>query len=103
MHSSFPSHICSLFDIYSLKIFPFTSWKTLKSKMSAARVVVSRELGVAGSYTMEASMAGQSHSQCHFGASDYLAQGRVLMEAVALLAEADDETLLHEMVSVIQN
>ena len=37
-----------------------------------------RELGVAGSYTMEASLGGQSSSNSHFNTRDYLSQGRCL-------------------------
>ena len=44
-------------------------------KLSAARVVVHRELGVAGSYTLEASLAGGSAAAAHFGARDYLCMG----------------------------
>ena len=34
--------------------------------------------GVAGSYTMEASLGGQSAGRTHFSARDYLLQGRTL-------------------------
>jgi hypothetical protein len=49
-----------------------------QAKLSAARVVVHRELGVAGSYTLEASLAGSSTSATHFSARDYLAMGHNL-------------------------
>ena len=37
-----------------------------------------RELGVAGSYTMEASLGGKSADRTHFNTRDYLSQGRSL-------------------------
>eukprot|EP00798_Chlamydomonas_sp_ICE-L_P014284 gene14284-20261_t len=47
-------------------------------------------MGVAGSYTMEASLGGQSTTRAHFSARDY-------MMAIGELAEVDDATLLDEM------
>lgn len=59
-----------------------TNFKIRKNKLSAARVVVHRELGVAGSYTMEASLGGQSTGRTHFSARDYLLQGWTLCRSV---------------------
>lgn len=39
------------------------NFKVQKSKMSTARVVACRTLGLAGSYTLEASLGGASHSR----------------------------------------
>ncbi|GLI68620.1 hypothetical protein VaNZ11_013094 [Volvox africanus] len=77
--------------------FPKCSFKIRKAKLSAARVVVHRELGVAGSYTLEASLAGSSASATHFSARDYLAMGHNLCRAICELAEVDDAALLEEM------
>ncbi|GIM17414.1 hypothetical protein Vretimale_19956 [Volvox reticuliferus] len=77
--------------------FPKCSFKIRKAKLSAARVVVHRELGVAGSYTLEASLAGSSTSATHFSARDYLAMGHNLCRAICELAEVDDAALLEEM------
>ncbi|EFJ43011.1 hypothetical protein VOLCADRAFT_106960 [Volvox carteri f. nagariensis] len=71
--------------------------KRTQAKLSAARVVVHRELGVAGSYTLEASLAGSSTSANHFSARDYLAMGHNLCRAICELAEVDDAALLEEM------
>lgn len=77
------------------------NYKVRKCKMSAARVVVHRELGVAGSYTLEASLGGGSASGLHFGVRDYLAMGHSLCRAICELAEVDDGVLLQEMHSRI--
>lgn len=58
--------------------FPKSSFKVRKAKLGAARVVLARELGVAGAYTLEASLAGSSTSHCHFGVRDYLLMGHNL-------------------------
>ncbi|KAG2486615.1 hypothetical protein HYH03_014783, partial [Edaphochlamys debaryana] len=78
--------------------FPKCSFKIRKAKLSAARVVVHRELGVAGSYTLESSLAGGSAGGGrHFGARDYLGMGHTLCRAICELAEVDDAALLDEM------
>ncbi|KAG2436433.1 hypothetical protein HXX76_006736 [Chlamydomonas incerta] len=77
--------------------FPKCSFKIRKVKLSAARVVVHRELGVAGSYTLEASLGGGSAAGAHFGARDYLGMGANLCRAICELAEVDDSALLEEM------
>lgn len=58
--------------------FPKSSFRVRKAKLGAARVVLARELGVAGAYTLEASLAGNSTSHCHFSVRDYLAMGHNL-------------------------
>jgi len=73
------------------------NFRIRKYKLSAARVVVHREMGVAGSYTLEASLAGQSTSRTHFSIKDYIMQGHNLCRAIADLAEVDDALLLEEM------
>ena len=40
--------------------------------------VVHRELGIAGSYTMEASLGGSSTTRMHFNVRSYLSQGHDL-------------------------
>ncbi|GAX75978.1 hypothetical protein CEUSTIGMA_g3421.t1 [Chlamydomonas eustigma] len=77
------------------------NFKIRKAKMGAARVVVNRELGVAGSYTLEASLGGHSSSQTHFNVRDYIMQGATLGRAIAELAEVDDLELLEEMCTQI--
>jgi hypothetical protein len=68
-----------------------------KSKAGTARVVAARQLGVPGAYTLEASLAGCSVTQCHFTVGDYLQLGQSLMEAVGQLAESNDRELLARM------
>ncbi|KXZ45627.1 hypothetical protein GPECTOR_52g29 [Gonium pectorale] len=77
--------------------FSKCSFKIRKAKLSAARVVVHRELGVAGSYTLESSLGGGSVSGSHFSVRDYLAMGASLGRAICELAEVDDIALLEEM------
>eukprot|EP00198_Chlamydomonas_reinhardtii_P010662 XP_001699999.1 predicted protein [Chlamydomonas reinhardtii] len=77
--------------------FSKCNFRIRKVKLSAARVVVHRELGVAGSYTLEASLAGSSAAAAHFGARDYLCMGANLCRAICELAEVDDAALLEEM------
>ena len=60
-----------------------------KSKLSTARVVVARELGVSNSYPMEASMAGALNS--HFSPGDLEGVGHALCLAIAD-ATCEDET-----------
>ena len=61
----------------SLQGFNFSkcNFRIRKCKVAAARVVVNRDLGVAGSYTMEASLGGQSSTRTHFTAKDYIQLG----------------------------
>ena len=42
------------------------SFKVQKSKASTARVVACRQLGLAGAYTLEASLGGASCNRSHF-------------------------------------
>lgn len=72
-------------------------FKVQKSKAGTARVVAARQLGVPGAYTLEASLAGCSTTQCHFTVRDYLQLGQCLMQAVGRLAESDDQQLLAVM------
>lgn len=74
------------------------NFKVQKSKAGTARVVAARQLGVPGAYTLEASLAGGSAAQAHFGVQDYLDLGRCVVAAVGQLAEADDQALLDGMV-----
>ncbi|KAG1659460.1 hypothetical protein FOA52_007930 [Chlamydomonas sp. UWO 241] len=78
-----------------------SNFKIRKAKLGAGRVVVNRELGVAGSYTLEASLGGQSTERRHFSARDYVLQGHNLARAIAELAEVDDAALLEEMSAAI--
>jgi cytosolic carboxypeptidase protein 1 len=78
--------------------FAKCNFRVRKSKQGAARVVVHRELGCAGAYTMEASLGGRSHGlRTHFSARDYLGLGETLCRAIAELAEVDDSALLEDM------
>jgi hypothetical protein len=72
-------------------------FKVQKSKTGTARVVAARQLGVPGAYTLEASLAGCSATQCQFTVQDYLQLGQCLVEAIGRLAELDDQELLARM------
>lgn len=65
--------------------------------MSTGRVVVCQEIGVTGSYTLEASLGGCSSSQTHFSAEDYYRMGKSLCQCIAELAHVNDEALLQKM------
>lgn len=78
------------------------NFKVQKSKSGSARVVACRQLGLAGSYTLEASLGGASHNRCHFTAQDYMEMGEALCRGVQMLAEADDASLLRTMASEIR-
>jgi hypothetical protein len=58
----------------------------MKAKLGAARVVVHRELGCAGAYTLEASLGGRLSVRQHFGVSSYIEQGALLCRGIAELA-----------------
>ena len=57
---------------------PKCNFRIRRAKLSAARVVVNREMGVAGAYTLEASLGGSSATRTHFGVRDYVALGHNL-------------------------
>ncbi|CAD7695964.1 unnamed protein product [Ostreobium quekettii] len=73
------------------------SFKVRRSKMSTGRVVVCQEIGVTGSYTVEASLGGCSSSNTHFTAADYYRMGKSLCHCIAELANVNDEELLQRM------
>ncbi len=58
--------------------FPKCNFRIRKAKLGAARVVVHRELGCAGSYTLEASLGGCAATRTHFSAADYISMGMEL-------------------------
>mmetsp|Transcript_9796 Transcript_9796/g.28021 ORF Transcript_9796/g.28021 Transcript_9796/m.28021 type:complete len:662 (-) Transcript_9796:200-2185(-) len=81
--------------------FSKCNFKVAKCKMSTGRVVVCRQLRVAGSYTLETSLGGCSKTGMHFGAADLMRLGRSLCQAIAELSDADEEQLLDEMAAAI--
>jgi hypothetical protein len=72
--------------------------RIVKAKLGAARVVVHRELGCAGAYTLEASLGGRTSVRQHFGVTSYLDQGALLCRGIAELAGeaqvADDDMVV---------
>lgn len=77
------------------------AFKVAKSKQSTGRVVVCRNLRVAGSYTLETSLGGCSKTGLHFSGVDLMRLGQSLCEAIAELADVDEDQLLDEMAASI--
>jgi len=77
------------------------AFKVAKSKSSTGRVVVGRQLRVAGSYTLETSLGGCSKTGLHFSGADLMRLGQSLCEAIGELAEVDEDQLLDEMAASI--
>lgn len=78
-----------------------SNFRIRKAQLGAARVVVHREVGCAGAYTLEASLGGCSATKAHFSVEDYVRMGHELGRGIAALAQADDTTLLEHMATTV--
>lgn len=76
-----------------------SSFRVFRGKASAGRVVVAREFGLVGSYTLETSLAGDGPSRQHHTIPDLLRIGSSLCYAIMDLATADAEAVMADMAS----
>jgi len=76
---------------------PRCHWRVARAKAAAGRVVAARELGIAASYTLETSLAGDGGSRCHYGVRELLRVGEALGRAIAVRVTGDHEALLAQI------